>query len=90
MPKPPAPEQHDLRRMRPTDLIDRRHEITRPQIYGWRRDPKKNGLWSPDRGAVLLPVDFGAPPEPARAPAPPRSAPAGRGCGLAGRRGRRH
>ncbi len=37
-----------------------RHEITRSQIYGWRREPKKKALWSPDRGAVFLPVDFGA------------------------------
>ena len=49
-----------------------RSTITRSQIYGWRRDLKKKGLWSPDRGAVFLPVDFGAHPEPASAPAPTR------------------
>lgn len=49
--------------------VAQRHEITRSQIYGWRRDLKKKGLWSPDRGAVFLPVDFGAHPEPASAPA---------------------
>ncbi len=38
--------------------VAQRHEITRSQIYGWRRDLKKKGLWSPDRGAVFLPVDF--------------------------------
>ena len=52
--------------------VAQRHEITRSQIYGWRRDLKKKGLWSPDRGAVFLPVHFGAHPGPARAPAPTR------------------
>ena len=52
--------------------VAQRHEITRSQIYGWRRDLKKKGLWSPARGAVFVPVDFGAYPEPACAPAPPR------------------
>lgn len=46
--------------------VAQRHEITRSQIYGWRRDLKKKGLWSPDRGAVFLPVDFSAAPTPAR------------------------
>lgn len=55
--------------------VAQRHEITRSQIYGWRRDLKKKGLWAPDRGAVFLPVDFGAPPDPASVPAPPRSVP---------------
>ncbi|WP_282027120.1 IS66-like element accessory protein TnpA [Limimaricola cinnabarinus] len=53
--------------------VAQRHEITRSQIYGWRRDLKKKGLWSPDRGAVFLPMDFGAIPDPASAPVPPRS-----------------
>lgn len=55
--------------------VAQRHEITRSQIYGWRRDLKKKGLWSPDRRAVLLPVDFGGCPEPRSAPAPSRSVP---------------
>ena len=55
--------------------VAQRHEITRSQIYGWRRDLKKKGLWSPDRGAVFLPVDFSSCPEPASAPAPSRSVP---------------
>ena len=53
--------------------VAQRHELTRSQIYGWRRDLKKKGLWSPDRGAVFLPMDFGAIPDPASAPVPPRS-----------------
>ena len=32
--------------------VAQRHELTWSQIYGWRRDLKKKGLWSPDRGAV--------------------------------------
>ena len=50
--------------------VAQRHEITRSQIYGWRRDLKRKGLWSPDRGAVFLPVDFDTCREPASAPAP--------------------
>jgi len=48
--------------------VAQRHELTRSQIYGWRRDLKKKGLWSPDRGTVFLPVDLAAIPEPASAP----------------------
>lgn len=55
--------------------VAQRHEITRSQIYGWRRDLKKKGLWSPDRGAVFLPVDFAACPEPASSHAPSRPVP---------------
>jgi transposase len=55
--------------------VAQRHEITRSQVYGWRRDLKKNGLWSSDRGAVFLPVDFAACPEPASSHAPSRPVP---------------
>jgi transposase len=55
--------------------VAQRHEITRSQVYGWRRDLKKKGLWSPDRGAVFLPVDFGEVHAPASAPAPARPVP---------------
>ena len=48
--------------------VAQRREITRSQIYGWRRVLKKKGQWSPDRGAVFLPVDLGACPE-----APPQA-----------------
>ena len=48
--------------------IAQRHEVTRQQVYTWRHDLKKKGLWSParildqglDRGPVFLPVDFQA------------------------------
>lgn len=52
--------------------IARRHELTRSQVHGWRRGLKKTGLWSPGRGAVFLPVDFGTMSEPAQSPAPSR------------------
>ena len=52
--------------------VAQRHEITRSQIYGWRRDLKKKGLWSPDRGAAFVPVDFGEARTPVSAPAPAR------------------
>lgn len=55
--------------------VAQRHEITRSQIYGWRRDLKKKGLWSPDCGAVFLPVDFSAAQAPASASAPSRPVP---------------
>ena len=55
--------------------IAQRHEITRSQIYGWRRDMKKKGLWSRDRGAVFLPVDFSGAQAPGSASAPSRSGP---------------
>ncbi|MGZ3218323.1 IS66-like element accessory protein TnpA [Paracoccus sp. T5] len=52
--------------------VAQRHELTRSQVYGWRRELKKKGLWSPDRGALFLPVDFGSLPDPAHPPAPSR------------------
>ncbi len=52
--------------------VARRHELTRSQLYGWRRDLKKKGLWSPDRGAIFLPVGCSALSEPAAAPMPSR------------------
>lgn len=37
--------------------VAQRHEITRQQIYAWRHELKKKGLWSPDQGVVFLPID---------------------------------
>ena len=37
--------------------IAQRHEVTRQQIYAWRHELKRKGLWSPDAGALFLPVD---------------------------------
>lgn len=36
-----------------------RHDVTRQQIYAWRHELKRKRLWSPDAGALFLPV--GAP-----------------------------
>ena len=43
-----------------------RHEVTRQQIYSWRHELKKKGLWPLSSGAAFLPVDIsdlGKPPE---------------------------
>lgn len=51
-----------------------RHEITRQQIYAWRHELKKKGLWSPDAGALFYPLDIpvasGVPVAPPAAEAP--------------------
>jgi transposase len=36
--------------------VAQRHEVTRQQIYAWRHDLKRKCLWSPDAGALFLPV----------------------------------
>jgi transposase len=38
--------------------VAQRHEVTRQQIYTWRHDLKKKGLWSPDGGALFFPLDM--------------------------------
>lgn len=38
--------------------VAQRHELTRQQIYAWRHELKKKGLWSPDAGALFFPVDL--------------------------------
>ena len=38
--------------------VAQRHEIRRQQIYAWRHDLKKKGLWSPDAGALFYPLDI--------------------------------
>lgn len=34
------------------------NDVTRQQVYAWRHELKRKGLWSPDQGAVFLPVDM--------------------------------
>ena len=55
--------------------VAQRHEITRQQIYAWRHELKKKGLWSPDSGALFYPLDIpvasGMPVAPPTAEAPP-------------------
>lgn len=38
--------------------VAQRHDVTRQQIYTWRHDLKKKGLWSPDAGALFYPLDM--------------------------------
>ncbi|WP_190305595.1 transposase [Roseicitreum antarcticum] len=33
--------------------VAQRHEVTRQQIYAWRSELKRKGLWSPDAGALF-------------------------------------
>ena len=42
--------------------VAQRHEIRRQQIYAWRHDLKKKGLWSPDSGVIF--ISLGVPFEP--------------------------
>ncbi len=36
--------------------VAHRHDVTRQQIYAWRHELKRKGLWSPDVGALFLPA----------------------------------
>lgn len=38
--------------------VAHRHDVSRQQIYRWRHELKKKGLWPPTQGAVFLPIDF--------------------------------
>ena len=38
--------------------VAQRHEITRQQLYKWRHELKKKGLWSSDAGALFFPLDI--------------------------------
>ena len=38
--------------------VAQRHEITRQQIYAWRHEMKKKGLWSPDGWCSLPPFRY--------------------------------
>ena len=38
--------------------VAQRHEVTRQQIYAWRHELEKKGLWSPDAGARFFPLDM--------------------------------
>ncbi|MFG6581448.1 transposase [Sulfitobacter sp. 1A13191] len=40
--------------------VAQRHDVTRQQIYACRHEMKKKGLWSPDGGALFLPLDISA------------------------------
>ncbi|MFK7877160.1 MAG: transposase [Paracoccaceae bacterium] len=52
--------------------VAHRFDVTRQQIYRWRHELKKKGLWPPDEGTIFLPIDFqvaDAAPDPKPAPA---------------------
>ena len=36
--------------------VAQRNDVTRQQVYAWRHELKKKGLWSPEEGAIFLPV----------------------------------
>jgi transposase len=36
--------------------VAQRHDVTRQQIYAWRHELKRKGLWSPVEGPLFLPV----------------------------------
>lgn len=40
--------------------VAQRHEVSRQQVYAWRHELKKKGLWLPDAGAIFLPVELSA------------------------------
>lgn len=40
--------------------VAQRNDITRQQIYAWRRDLKAKGLWSADRGVIFHPLSVHA------------------------------
>ncbi len=42
--------------------VAQRHDVTRQQLYAWRHDLKKKGLWSPDDGALFIPLDVASDP----------------------------
>jgi len=50
--------------------VAHRHDVTRQQIYRWRQELKKKGLWPTGEGAVFLPIDFQVPDVVSSAPEP--------------------
>ena len=55
--------------------VAQRHDVSRQQIYAWRHELKKKGLWSPDQGVVFLPLDLPAAGDTAPEPKPVRPVP---------------
>ena len=69
--------------------VAQRHDVTRQQVYSWRHDLKKRGLWYPmrsptpildqgleqglEQGTVFLPIDFHVPETAPPAPVAPSS-----------------
>lgn len=55
--------------------VAQRHDVSRQQIYAWRHELKKKGLWSPDQGVVFLPLDLPSVGDMAPEPEPVRPVP---------------
>jgi len=55
--------------------VAQRHDVTRQQIYAWRHDLKKKGLWSSKSGAVFLAIDLPTVENDPEEPAPASSVP---------------
>lgn len=55
--------------------VAQRHDVTRQQVYAWRHELRRKGLWSPDGGALFLPVDVSSDHGIAAVPEPPAPAP---------------
>ena len=36
--------------------VAQRNDVTRQQVYAWRHELKRKGLWSPEEGAIFLPM----------------------------------
>lgn len=54
--------------------VVQRHDVTRQQVYAWRHELRRKGLWSPDGGALFLPVDVSSVQGVAVVPAPSEAA----------------
>lgn len=51
--------------------VAQRHDVTRQQVYAWRHELKKKGIWSPDNGALFVPLDVSSVPYVPVIPDPP-------------------
>ena len=43
--------------------VAQRHDVARQQIYQWRREMRRKGLWPTAGAPVFLPVEMAAAPE---------------------------
>lgn len=53
--------------------VAQRNDVTRQQIYAWRHELKQKGLWSPQEGAIFLPISIPATELAPAAPCPAAS-----------------
>ena len=50
--------------------VAQRHDVARQQIYQWRREMRRKGLWPSAEAPVFLPVEMASAPEGVAAPEP--------------------